>query len=467
MYSKILPAGALALSCLLPLAAWGAAAAHVDFALGNVLAIDRAGTPRALAKGAEVAEGDTVQTRGGRAQLRFSDGAYVSLQPQTLFRIDQYQYNGKQDGNERGFFSLIQGGLRTITGLVGRTNKKNYQVNTGVATIGIRGTNYALNLAPAGLSLSVGEGEIVVSNPAGSLNFASGQSGFVANVHTAPVMTDRKTDLLPPQRPDTVPTFIEGNNTTSTGIANVFTLSGTLTLPSSVANTSGTYPNDNMVLTADIVTFAPNGSVAALTAANPLLDVKDFGNNGYIAWGRGKDASGGQIAYVTGHGTPASELQNIAFNTPVATYTVIGSTAPVGTMTGGVSQASALRAVTALASPSASNVVTGTLNAASLTANFALAKVDAMVNITIAGNNFVATSPGMDIQKNNGVLTFDCDTPPVTHGCPTGNCNYVSMRGMFAGPNAQYAGLTYVIAGGGQDPNSTPVNAVGAVAFGR
>ena len=452
MYSRILSAGALALCCVLPVAAWAAAAAHVDFALGNVLAIDRAGTPRPLAKGAEIAEGDTVQTRGGRAQLRFSDGAYVSLQPQTLFRIDQYKYNGKQDGNERGFFSLIQGGLRTITGLVGRTNKKNYQVHTGVATIGIRGTNYALNLAPEGLSLSVGEGEIVVSNPAGSMNFASGQSGFVANVNTPPIMTDKKTDLVPPQRPETVPTFVQGNNTSDNGLPNVFTLSGTLTLPSSVASTTGA----NAVLIADTVTFAENGSVSSLTAASPLLDAKDFGNNGYIAWGRGVDSAGMQIAYVTGHGTLASELQSIAFNTPVATYSVIGNSAPVGRVTGG-----------GTAGPGYGSTVTGTLNSASLTAYFALAKVDAMVNVTVAGNNFVATTPGMAIQTTNGVLTFDCDSPPTTHGCPTGNCNYVSMRGMFAGPNAEYAGLTYVIEGGGQQAGSTSVKVVGAVAFGR
>jgi hypothetical protein len=42
-------------------------------------------------------------------QLRFTDGAYVSLQPQTLFRVDDYRYDGKADGNERGFFSLLKG----------------------------------------------------------------------------------------------------------------------------------------------------------------------------------------------------------------------------------------------------------------------------------------------------------------------------------------------------------------------
>src|SRR6266702_4278726 len=99
---------------LAPCIAAAAPAARVEFVTGSVSATAPTGQTRLLAKGAEVDRGDTVTTRDGRAQLRFSDGAYVSLQPQTLFRIDQYRYDGKSDGSERGFFSLLKGGLRTI-----------------------------------------------------------------------------------------------------------------------------------------------------------------------------------------------------------------------------------------------------------------------------------------------------------------------------------------------------------------
>ena len=39
-------------------------------------------------------------------------------------------------------------GLRTITGLVGRSNRDNYKVTTAVATIGIRGTEYTGAFTP-------------------------------------------------------------------------------------------------------------------------------------------------------------------------------------------------------------------------------------------------------------------------------------------------------------------------------
>jgi hypothetical protein len=143
---RLSPQGMLvaALSAAFPSAILAAPAARVEFAIGNPVAISPSGQSRSLVKGVQVESGETVSTNNGRVQLRFTDGAQVSLQPQSEFRIDEYRFDGKADGSERGFFSLFKGGLRTITGLVGRTNRKNYQVTTTVATIGIRGTEYTI-----------------------------------------------------------------------------------------------------------------------------------------------------------------------------------------------------------------------------------------------------------------------------------------------------------------------------------
>ena len=75
---------------MFPVAAQSAPAARVDFTLGDMAAVNKAGLSRPLAKGAQVEQGETINTNNGRAQLRFTDGAYVSLQPQSEFRIDQY-----------------------------------------------------------------------------------------------------------------------------------------------------------------------------------------------------------------------------------------------------------------------------------------------------------------------------------------------------------------------------------------
>jgi FecR protein len=115
-------------------------AARVDFAIGAVTATGKDGQARTLTKGADVLSGDRIVTTNGRAQLRFTDGAFVSLQPNTTFEVREYRFDGKTDGTEKGFFGLLRGAMRTVTGLIGRVNRSAYQIQTPTATVGIRGT---------------------------------------------------------------------------------------------------------------------------------------------------------------------------------------------------------------------------------------------------------------------------------------------------------------------------------------
>src|SRR3546814_7082028 len=44
--------------------------------------------------------------------------------------------------SKSGFFRLLKGGFRAVSGLIGRVDHEEYRVSTPVATIGIRGTDY-------------------------------------------------------------------------------------------------------------------------------------------------------------------------------------------------------------------------------------------------------------------------------------------------------------------------------------
>ncbi len=158
---------ALAISAAFPASAFAAEVARVQFAAGQASATTADGRVRTLARGADINEGDTVNTEQGRVQLKFRDGALVSLQPRTAFRIDEYAYRGTADGSEKGFFSLLRGGLRTITGVIGRSNSDSYRVRTQTATIGIRGTEYIAQVGNS-LNVSVGGGRIALTNDAGT-----------------------------------------------------------------------------------------------------------------------------------------------------------------------------------------------------------------------------------------------------------------------------------------------------------
>jgi hypothetical protein len=200
---------------------FAAPAARVEFAAGSVTVEAADGRVRPLQKGATVEEGETVNTNEGRAQLRFTDDGFISLHSQSVFRIDAYRWSGVTDGSERGFFRLIKGGLRTITGRLAKINKKAYQMSSVVATIGVRGTEYTMQ-ANGDLKGSVTDGEIEVCNAGGCLSVPAGQSYYVADAHTKPIFSNTQINLAPPQpreEDQSVPGGVAGAAaTSSTGL---------------------------------------------------------------------------------------------------------------------------------------------------------------------------------------------------------------------------------------------------------
>ena len=149
----------------------------------------------AVAKGAVVEPGDLISTGvSSNAQVRMIDGAVIALRAQSEFRIDEYNFNGKEDGTEKATMSLLKGGVRAVTGVIGHQNQDNLKVNAVVATVGIRGTGFNLNyclgncqnidrsLAKDGLYAGVFEGTISLRNEARIL---SGPTSFT----TLPIAT--------------------------------------------------------------------------------------------------------------------------------------------------------------------------------------------------------------------------------------------------------------------------------------
>lgn len=155
-------------------------AAGVVFASGATSIVAADGVARQASRGGEIYAGETVETGGdGRAQLKFRDGASLSLQPASRFRIDEYRFSaggGQADAEDKGFFSLLKGGLRTISGLIGKVRRDQYRVNTVVATIGIRGTEYSAQLGEGGLAVTTVSGLVEVCNPAGCVLVHPGQT---------------------------------------------------------------------------------------------------------------------------------------------------------------------------------------------------------------------------------------------------------------------------------------------------
>ena len=113
------------------------------FKRGKLKAIGFDEKERELGGYADIFEGDTLVTGDhSYAVIAFRDKGRVTLQSNSRFRIDEMRFSKKEPKRSSSLFTLLKGGLRAVTGLIGKLNRKHYHMRTSIATIGIRGTGY-------------------------------------------------------------------------------------------------------------------------------------------------------------------------------------------------------------------------------------------------------------------------------------------------------------------------------------
>jgi hypothetical protein len=138
---------ALVCAASLPLAAFAdASVGTLTYATGTVYIQPKNGDRHTVAKGAALQNGDTIQTaKGAEAVLAMVDHQRIYLSGGTLYRLDDFHYSAEVPAQSYSVTSLLQGGLRVISGLIGKQgNPDAYQLKTQVATIGIRGTEWSV-----------------------------------------------------------------------------------------------------------------------------------------------------------------------------------------------------------------------------------------------------------------------------------------------------------------------------------
>ncbi|MEO6974331.1 MAG: FecR family protein [Gallionella sp.] len=441
-----------AISAAYPVTGYCVAAGRVEFAIGDVESVMANGIRHPLAKGADINAGESISTAAGaRAQIRFSDGGFVSLQPGTLFRVDEYNYQNKTDGKEKGFFSLLKGGFRAISGLIGHFNRNTYRVSTPAATLGIRGTGYNMALRDDGLFVNVGEGAISLNNNAGLLVVTAGNAAYVANFNTVPTLTTQL-PLTPPKSLRD-PDFTVADNRNSSGnltilptallsgsnytLAYAYTgyvsaggpLGGVVGLPAPVTATFNS--------TSQLTQYSASGDAGSLGAGTVSFSATD----GIIGWGR-------WTGTITSAGGPLANYTSVT-----AFDYVVGIPTAVMPTTG-----SATYSLMGYTKPTATDLSTGYTVNGTLSANFGLSTVG--VNMTIAnasnGTYTISTATPLTIVGANfagtNIGTTNLNASSCLSGCTT------SIHGFFAGANAVRAGLSYSI------NESTGINNIQGVA---
>ena len=120
---------------------------HVVQLGGQASARDINGMVHHLRVESKIFEGDRLETEPGAAlYILMDDGAEVHLKEGSVLKISEYVITTGYGEGSSSILDLIRGGLRKLTGSIGASSLANYQVHTGLATIGIRGTEYVIKL---------------------------------------------------------------------------------------------------------------------------------------------------------------------------------------------------------------------------------------------------------------------------------------------------------------------------------
>jgi hypothetical protein len=180
--------------------------------LAGTLSVRKAdGSVRILSQRSQIEPGDTVTSeRDSYAQIRFTDGAQITLKPTTAVKLTSFKFAEDKPKDDSFVYTLVKGGLRAVTGTVGKRSPESYQMETATATVGIRGTTFSADdclnerendcarLNP-GVYVGVSDGEVVVRNGQGELGLAAGQFGLIgANQRPLFLSTDPGLQFTPP-----------------------------------------------------------------------------------------------------------------------------------------------------------------------------------------------------------------------------------------------------------------------------
>ncbi|CAE6734252.1 hypothetical protein R69927_02277 [Paraburkholderia domus] len=191
--------------------------------LSGVLTVKHAdGSTALLAVKSSVLQGDTLVTEVNTyTRVKFVDNGEMVVRPSSQVVIKSYVYDVDHPEMDNVAIRLVNGGLRSVTGLIGKRNHDAVSFETPTGAIGVRGTNFGAlfcqndcgsvptpsgNTPQNGLYVDVSQGAVVLSNPAGQQVYQTGQFGYVANLNTPPM-------VIPPAQgvPVTMPLSISRN----------------------------------------------------------------------------------------------------------------------------------------------------------------------------------------------------------------------------------------------------------------
>ncbi len=142
-----------------------------------------------------VQAGDTLSVQAqSKVQLHFEDDSLFTVPGAAVLRVDAFELPAQGPG--KAVYTLVDGGLRTITGRISKNASDVYELHTDLATVTARGSAYAAARcrkvcagAKPGLYVRAEKGLITLTNGAGTLTLRPGQIAYVGSPESAPGRT--------------------------------------------------------------------------------------------------------------------------------------------------------------------------------------------------------------------------------------------------------------------------------------
>jgi len=157
--------------------AQGLAPAGTVTELQGTVTVTRQNGAQPLQAGDQVLADDVLET-GAAAKLlvTFTDGTKLTLGPNAEVMVDEFVYN-PNGGNNNAALRVTAGAARVVAGALERVGgSQAIKVATPVATIGMRGTDFFIEMEDDHLSVALFSGfEVAVSNAAGETVLRPGE----------------------------------------------------------------------------------------------------------------------------------------------------------------------------------------------------------------------------------------------------------------------------------------------------
>ncbi len=158
---------------------------------GKTFVLSKTKNKRNLDLGSEVYVGDRIYTGvKGFVRLSMIDDAKIDIRCNSEMLIEDYQL---LKGANRSVLHLIKGSVNKITGSIGKVAEDIYELHTPMATVGVRGTEYAIRVLQSygcdgsldvnsmGMFVKVNNGRINIKSKQQQQELQKGQTAYLAN----------------------------------------------------------------------------------------------------------------------------------------------------------------------------------------------------------------------------------------------------------------------------------------------